>query len=55
MATINLGGTPVTYGWGALIALLVLTVCVVLAILGRPLTPLEILGMIAALALSRLC
>jgi predicted Co/Zn/Cd cation transporter (cation efflux family) len=55
MATINLGGNQVTYSFGALIALIVLTVCIVLAIMGQPLTPLQVLGLIAALALSRLC
>lgn len=39
-------------GW--LIALLVLVVCVVMYFVGRPLTPNEVLGLIGALALSRL-
>jgi len=41
-----------TVGW--IIALVVLVVCIVLWINGRPLTPNEVLGLIAALAVCRL-
>lgn len=39
---------------GALIALVVLVVCIVLAVTGAALTPHIILGLIAALAVARL-
>lgn len=42
------------YGIGWVIALIVLILCVVLMFLGAPLTPFQVLGLIAALALSRL-
>jgi|GEM_PF-4512512 len=51
---------PVTYetvrGWGigGLIAIVVLIVCIILIIIGKPLEPVMVLGMLAALALSRL-
>lgn len=43
-----------TIGVGGIIAVVVLIVCVVLLIIGQALTPVEILGLIAALAVARL-
>lgn len=48
---VTISGRP--YGLGALIALLVLVLCVALAVVGR-VTPLELLGLVAALALAYL-
>lgn len=55
MATINVAGNQITYSLGGIIALIVLVVCIVLAIIGQSLSTLLILGMIGAIALSRLC
>jgi len=41
-----------TIGW--VIALVVLILCLVLWFIGRPVTPNEVLGLIAALAVARL-
>lgn len=54
MATINLGSNTVTYGIGSIIALIVLVVAIILMIISQSLTPLMVLGFIAALALARL-
>lgn len=42
------------YGIGWVVALIILILCVILMFLGAPLTPFQVLGLIAALALSRL-
>lgn len=42
------------YGIGWIIALIILILCIILMFLGAPLTPFQVLGLIAALALSRL-
>lgn len=55
MASINLGGTDITYSFGAILALVVLILCVVLGFIGQTLSPLAILGLIGALALAGLC
>lgn len=54
MPTINLGGNPVVWSFGSLIAIVVFIVAVILMILGTSLTPLMVLGFIAALALARI-
>jgi len=43
-----------SWGLGSLIAIVVLIVCIVLMFIDKPLSPFAILGMLAALALSRL-
>lgn len=42
------------YGIGWVVALIVLIICVILMFLGTPLTPFQVLGLIAALAVARL-
>lgn len=54
MATINVGGNTVTYGFGSIIALIVLILAIILMVISQTLTPLMVLGFIAALALARL-
>lgn len=43
-------------GWGVgfIVALIVLIICVILMFLGAPLTPFQVLGLMAALAVARL-
>ncbi len=55
MPTINLGGNAITWSLGSLIAIIVLILAIILMVIGTGLTPLMVLGFIAALALSRLC
>lgn len=54
MATINVGGNTVNYSLGAIVALIVLIIAVILMIIGPNLTPFMVLGFIAALAFARL-
>ena len=54
MATINVGGNAVTYGFGSIIALVVFILAIVLMVAKPTLTPMIVLGLIAALALARL-
>ena len=42
------------WGIGALIALVVLVVCIILLVIGHALTPTLVFGLIAALAVARL-
>lgn len=42
------------YGIGWVVALIVLIICVILMFLGAPLTPFQVLGLMAALAVARL-
>ena len=48
----NVGGHP--FGIGALIALVVLLICIILWVVGHALSDHEILGLIGALAVARL-
>lgn len=41
-------------GIGAVVAVCVLLLCVVLAVIGQPVTPLLLLGLLGALAVARL-
>lgn len=43
-----------TYGIGAIIALLILIICVVLGVIGQALSPLMVLALIGGLALALL-
>jgi hypothetical protein len=55
MPVINVGGgNQVSFSFGAVIALIVLVVCIILAIVGTPLSVYLVLGLIGALALARL-
>ena len=48
------GAAGGAFSLGAIIAVIVLVLCIVLAVVGSPLTPMLVLGLIAALALARL-
>lgn len=54
MATLNIAGNQVVYSLGALIAIIVLIVSIILLIIGTPLTAPLVLGGFALLALARL-
>ncbi len=54
VATFNVGGNAISYSLGAIIALIILIVCIVLAIIGQNLSPLMVLALIGGLALARL-
>ena len=53
MPTFNFG-TAGGFSLGAIIAIIVLALCVVLAVLGKPLSPALVLGLVASLAVARL-
>lgn len=55
MRTINLAGAPVAWSIGAIIAIIVIVIVIVAALGGIPTSPSLFLGLIAALAVARLC
>lgn len=55
MPVINVGGNQVSWSFGALIAIIVLVLAILLMIIRPEASAILILGLIGALALSRLC